>query len=147
MKHIVVLSGGRDSAAMALRLTKLSHAITKMLLLQTGNEPLEMIRHWVGLTRMLMIELFEACMPGVYDSAVPATHKRGDARRSVAFRRLCPTLQVAHRPRMVGARMVRYSFSWMTLPFTTSRRFIPGWWFSRCTFGIPSINPSRFMEP
>src|SRR5271169_6321405 len=26
------------------------------------------------------------CMPGVYDSAVPATHKRGNARRSVAFR-------------------------------------------------------------
>ena len=25
-------------------------------------------------------------MPGIYDSAVPATHKRGDARRSVAFR-------------------------------------------------------------
>ena len=26
------------------------------------------------------------CMPGVYDSAVPATHERGNARRSVAFR-------------------------------------------------------------
>jgi len=26
---------------------------------------------------------------------------------------------------MVGARMVRYSFSCMTLAFTTSRRFIP----------------------
>ena len=39
----------------------------------------------------------------------------------------CPTLQVRRyrRPRMVGARMVRYSFSCMTLSFTTSRRFIP----------------------
>jgi hypothetical protein len=39
----------------------------------------------------------------------------------------CPTLQVRRyrRPRMVGARMVRYSFSCMTLAFTTSRRFIP----------------------
>jgi hypothetical protein len=26
------------------------------------------------------------CMPGVYDSAVPATHKRYNARRSIAFR-------------------------------------------------------------
>jgi hypothetical protein len=39
----------------------------------------------------------------------------------------CPTLPVRRyrRPRMVGARMVRYSFSCMTLAFTTSRRFIP----------------------
>jgi hypothetical protein len=37
----------------------------------------------------------------------------------------CPTSGVAHRPHMVRARMVRYSFSCMTLSFTTSRRFIP----------------------
>src|ERR1700683_5574826 len=91
-------------------------------------------------------------MPGVYDSAGPATHKRV-TRAAVlpsgspdtvgasdfgyfgahqlqgypAYMCPCPTLSVRRyrRRRMVGARMVRYAFSCMTLSFTTSRRFIP----------------------
>lgn len=54
MRHIVALSGGKDSTAMALRLKELHPEIDfEYVCTPTGNELPEMVEHWVNLGRLL----------------------------------------------------------------------------------------------
>lgn len=52
-KHIVALSGGKDSTAMALRLAELGKADYEFVITPTGNELPEMILHWQRLSELL----------------------------------------------------------------------------------------------
>lgn len=51
--HIVGLSGGKDSVAMALRLAEVEPREYKYICTPTGNEPDEMIVHWERLEQIL----------------------------------------------------------------------------------------------
>lgn len=54
MKHVVGLSGGKDSTALALRLRQLCPEIDfTYLCTPTGNEPANMLEHWESLERRL----------------------------------------------------------------------------------------------
>jgi len=46
MKHIVALSGGKDSTALALRLSEVEPRDYEYICTPTGNEPPEMFEHW-----------------------------------------------------------------------------------------------------
>ena len=48
-KHLVALSGGKDSTAMALRLAELAKHDYEFVITPTGNELPEMVLHWKGL--------------------------------------------------------------------------------------------------
>lgn len=57
-KHIVALSGGKDSTAMALRLKELNPGIDyNYAITPTGDELPEMLEHWRNLERLLGKEL------------------------------------------------------------------------------------------
>lgn len=51
--HIVALSGGKDSTAMALRLVEVEPRDYEFVCTPTGNELPEMIAHWVKLGKLL----------------------------------------------------------------------------------------------
>lgn len=53
MEHIVGLSGGKDSTAMALRLAEIEPRAYLFLCTPTGNEPAAMIAHWAKLETLL----------------------------------------------------------------------------------------------
>ena len=53
MNHIVALSGGKDSTGMALRLAEAEPRDYDYVFTPTGNEPPEMIAHWLNLGRRL----------------------------------------------------------------------------------------------
>ncbi len=53
MKHIVALSGGKDSTAMALRLVEMEPRDYDFVCTPTGNELPDMIEHWVRLGKLL----------------------------------------------------------------------------------------------
>lgn len=53
MKHIVALSGGKDSTAMALRLAEVEPRDYIYVCTPTGNEPLSMFAHWKRLGELL----------------------------------------------------------------------------------------------
>lgn len=53
MKHIVALSGGKDSTAMALRLMEVEPRDYEFICTPTGNELPDMVRHWLRLGRLL----------------------------------------------------------------------------------------------
>lgn len=53
MRHIVALSGGKDSTAMALRLAEVEPCDYKYLITPTGNELPEMFEHWRRLAELL----------------------------------------------------------------------------------------------
>lgn len=53
MKHIVALSGGKDSTAMALRLAEIEPRDYVYVITPTGNELPEMIAHWRKLMDLL----------------------------------------------------------------------------------------------
>ena len=53
MKHIISLSGGKDSTAMALRLAEVEPRDYEYLITPTGNELPEMFEHWKRLAEML----------------------------------------------------------------------------------------------
>ncbi len=53
MKHIVALSGGKDSTAMALRLQECEPRDYMFVCTPTGDELPEMIQHWLMLGKML----------------------------------------------------------------------------------------------
>lgn len=52
-KHIVALSGGKDSTAMALRLAESEPRDYEYVFTPTGDEPEEMIGHWLRLGTLL----------------------------------------------------------------------------------------------
>lgn len=51
--HVVALSGGKDSTALALRLAEIEPRDYTYVITPTGNEPAEMIAHWRHLSEML----------------------------------------------------------------------------------------------
>ena len=53
MKHIVGLSGGKDSTALALRLAELEPRDYEYICNETGNELPEMKAHWANLEKIL----------------------------------------------------------------------------------------------
>jgi 3'-phosphoadenosine 5'-phosphosulfate sulfotransferase (PAPS reductase)/FAD synthetase len=53
MKHVVALSGGKDSTAMALRLAEVEPRDYEYVCTPTGNEPSAMFAHWRKLGEML----------------------------------------------------------------------------------------------
>lgn len=53
MNHIVALSGGKDSTAMALRLAEIEPRTYQFVCTPTGDEPPEMITHWKTLGDLL----------------------------------------------------------------------------------------------
>ena len=53
MNHIVALSGGKDSTAMALRLMEVEPHDYTYICTPTGNELPPMIEHWILLSRLL----------------------------------------------------------------------------------------------
>lgn len=53
MNHVVALSGGKDSTAMALRLTEAEPRDYTYICTPTGNEPPEMFAHWRRLAELL----------------------------------------------------------------------------------------------
>jgi len=53
LKHIVALSGGKDSTAMALRLAESEPREYEYVFTPTANEPPEMIEHWLNLGKLL----------------------------------------------------------------------------------------------
>lgn len=53
LKHIVALSGGKDSTAMALRLAEIEPRDYTYVITPTGNEPTALIIHWQKLADLL----------------------------------------------------------------------------------------------
>jgi hypothetical protein len=53
MMHIIALSGGKDSTAMALRLAEIEPRDYVFVCTPTGNEPPEMFEHWRNLGKIL----------------------------------------------------------------------------------------------
>ncbi len=53
MKHVVALSGGKDSTAMALRLVETEPRDYTFVCTPTGNEPASMFAHWRKLGELL----------------------------------------------------------------------------------------------
>ena len=53
MKHVVALSGGKDSTALALRLAEVEPRDYEFVCTPTGNEPPEMFAHWRNLGNLL----------------------------------------------------------------------------------------------
>ena len=53
MKHVIGLSGGKDSTALALRLMEVEPREYELICNATGNELPEMVEHWAKLERML----------------------------------------------------------------------------------------------
>lgn len=71
MKHIVCISGGKDSTAMALRLRDLNPTIPFVFICTpTGDELPDMERHWVHLETLLyapIVRLVDEKYPTIYD--------------------------------------------------------------------------------
>lgn len=53
MIHVLALSGGKDSTAMALRMAELGMHVDHYVITPTGNEPPEMIAHWKKVSVLL----------------------------------------------------------------------------------------------
>ena len=53
MRHVIGLSGGKDSTAMALRLSEIEPQDYEYLITPTGNELPEMLAHWDRLEKLL----------------------------------------------------------------------------------------------
>lgn len=51
--HVVALSGGKDSTALALRLAEVEPRAYTYVITPTGNEPAAMIAHWQHLAKLL----------------------------------------------------------------------------------------------
>lgn len=53
MKHVVALSGGKDSTTLALRLAEIEPRDYEYVCTPTGNEPPDMVAHWLKLGEIL----------------------------------------------------------------------------------------------
>lgn len=51
--HVVALSGGKDSTALALRLAEVEPRDYTYVITPTGNEPAAMLQHWRKLSELL----------------------------------------------------------------------------------------------
>jgi 3'-phosphoadenosine 5'-phosphosulfate sulfotransferase (PAPS reductase)/FAD synthetase len=85
-KHIVALSGGKDSTAMALALAEFEPADYTYVCTPTGDELPEMVEHWAKLENLLgkkIIHLGERTLAGliVEQSALPNHRQRWCTRK------------------------------------------------------------------
>lgn len=53
MKHIIALSGGKDSTAMAIALNEIEPRDYTYICTPTGNENIETLNHWIKLKSIL----------------------------------------------------------------------------------------------
>lgn len=53
MKHVIALSGGKDSTALAVRLHEIEPRDYLLVCTPTGNEPPEMIAHWLKIGELI----------------------------------------------------------------------------------------------
>jgi 3'-phosphoadenosine 5'-phosphosulfate sulfotransferase (PAPS reductase)/FAD synthetase len=67
MKHIVALSGGKDSTAMALRLVEVEPRDYLYICTPTGDELPEMEDHWNNLECLLGKKLIRICVKTIYE--------------------------------------------------------------------------------
>lgn len=86
MKHIVGLSGGKDSTAMALALKDANWADLTYICTPTGNEPAAMVAHWERLECLLgkpLIRLTAGTLEGLIEeqNALPSHRMRWCTRR------------------------------------------------------------------
>lgn len=63
-QHVVALSGGKDSTAMALRLSEVEPRDYTFVCTPTGNEPDEMFEHWRKLGDLLGKPILQVTAPG-----------------------------------------------------------------------------------
>lgn len=80
-RHIVALSGGKDSTAMALRLREIEPRPYEYICTPTGNEPDEMFAHWKRLGELLgqpMIPIVAGTLSGLIEQqhALPNWRQR-----------------------------------------------------------------------
>ncbi len=86
MRHIVGLSGGKDSTAMALRLAEIEPRDYTYICTPTGNEPAEMVAHWERLECLLgkpIVKLTAGTLEGLIDqqNILPSHRMRWCTRR------------------------------------------------------------------
>ncbi len=86
MTHIVGLSGGKDSTAMALRLAEVEPQAYTYICTPTGNEPAEMMAHWAHLETLLgapLLRLTAGTLEGLIDEqhALPSHRMRWCTRK------------------------------------------------------------------
>ncbi len=86
MNHIVGLSGGKDSTAMALRLAEIEPRDYTYICTPTGNEPAEMIAQWARLEYLLgkpLVRLKAGTLESLIDEqhALPSHRMRWCTRR------------------------------------------------------------------
>lgn len=70
MKHVVALSGGKDSTALALRLAEVEPRDYEFVCTPTGNEPPEMIAHWTKLEGILGKKIHRVTVVGGLDALI-----------------------------------------------------------------------------
>lgn len=87
MKHIVGLSGGKDSTAMALRLAEVEPREYTYICTPTGNEPDEMEEHWNKLECLLGARL-ERLTAGTLEGLIEEQHCLPSHRMRWCTRRL-----------------------------------------------------------
>ena len=85
-KHIVGLSGGKDSTAMALRLAEIEPRDYTYICTPTGNEPAEMVEHWERLECLLkrpIVRLSSGTLEGLIQiqNALPSHRMRWCTRK------------------------------------------------------------------
>jgi len=73
MKHIVGLSGGKDSTAMALRLAEIEPRDYAYICTPTGNEPVQMQEHWRKL-EVLLGKPLERLTNGTLEGLIESQH-------------------------------------------------------------------------
>jgi hypothetical protein len=81
MKHVVALSGGKDSTAMALRLAEIEPRDYVYVCTPTGDEPNEMFGHWRNLSQLLgkpIVPVLGGSLKGLIESqnALPNFRQR-----------------------------------------------------------------------
>lgn len=86
LRHIVGLSGGKDSTAMALRLAEIEPREYTYICTPTGNEPAEMVAHWERLECVLgkpIVRLSAGTLEDLIDeqNALPSHRMRWCTRR------------------------------------------------------------------
>jgi 3'-phosphoadenosine 5'-phosphosulfate sulfotransferase (PAPS reductase)/FAD synthetase len=70
MKHVVALSGGKDSSAMALRLAEIEPRDYVYVCTPTGDESPEMLEHWVRLGTLLGKAVLPLMIAGTLDQLI-----------------------------------------------------------------------------
>lgn len=86
MNHIVGMSGGKDSVAMALRLMEVEPREYRYICTPTGNEPAEMQEHWAKLECLLrapIVRLTAGTLEGIMtaENILPSHRMRWCTRR------------------------------------------------------------------